>query len=656
MRRKDSSGRVALHRLLVIGTAAWIGVSGVALPAPTPRERPARIDRILLTGPHADRDVDWFVAPSGQAPRAVDRTGPARVGWQTTVAITEGAQLVGFDWSGPAEIALSLRSHDAGGWSQWTEVHPDTSAGEDQGAATPPTLGPVWVGNGVDRVQVRVAEGSPADLGLSSVTVEDPPDQPLAAQAADAAVPAPGIISRDEWGALPWNPNDNPDCTAQPAATKARYAIIHHTVNANNYSAADAYAMVRGIQQFHVYTNGWCDIAYNFLVDRFGRVFEGRAGGVDRGIIGGHARGFNTGSIGVSMLGDFSSLTPPAATEDAITRLLAWKFALHGIDAGGHVWVTSRCPESSCKYQEPAVVLLPTIVGHRDVGVTACPGGAGYPMLARLRANVAPIVLKSGPFHPLPGWTPQSGVPRVLSLDAFGGLHPGGAATSVPHDYFPWAAVARGIAGTSTRGYVVDGSGGLHAYGTAEPATGGTGWWPNADIVRGVALGPTQSSGYVLDWWGGLHPFGGAPKPTATGYWPGRDVARDIVTLPGGTSGYVLESWGGLHPFGGAPGVGDGPYWYGWDIARAVALRPDGPGGYVLDGWGGVHPFGGAPSINAPGYRYGADVFRDLVMLPGGVGYAVDADGVIWPVGNAPSVNHSLTWEGISIARGVVGG
>lgn len=651
-----SSGRGALRRLLVCGVVMWLGVSGLALPTPSSTPvRPVQTTRVSLTGATADPSVDWSVGVPGGAARPVDRRGVANVGWQTTVRLPGKGQLVGFDWSGPLDVALNLRSHSGDGWSDWIDVHPDAAAGEEGARRSRPSLGPVWIGHGVDRVQLRVEQGPLADLRLYSLDVGQPAAT-LAPTTASAAVDAPGIIPRSAWGARAWNPNNNPDCTAEPVTTRPRYAIIHHTVNDNAYTPADAYSMVRGIQDFHVNTNGWCDIAYNFLVDRFGRVFEGRAGGVDKGVIGGHARGFNTGSIGVAMLGTFSTVAPPAVTEDALVNLLAWKFALHGIDAGGKVWVTSKCPDSSCKYTEGQVVLLPTIIGHRDVGLTECPGDRGYPIVARVRSKVAPIVLKSGPFHPLPGWSPTSGAPRVLSLDAYGGLHPAGGAGSVSHDYFPWAPAARGIAGTAAAGYVVDGSGGLHPYGSSAPAIGATGWWPNSDIVRGVALGPSASSGYVLDWWGGLHPFGGAPGLLASGYWPGRDVARDIVTVSSGLGGYVLDSWGGLHAFGAAVGVTDGPYWYGWDIARAVALRPDGPGGYVLDGWGGLHPFGGAPSLAAPGYRYGADVFKDLVLLPGGVGYAVDADGVLWPVGNAPTVEHSLTWAGIGVARGVVAG
>ena len=78
--------------------------------------------------------------------------------------------------------------------------------------------------------------------------------------------------------------------------------------------------------------NGWNDIGYNFLVDRFGQVYEGRYGGIERNVIGAHAQGFNTGSVGVSVLGEYSSLAVSAQARDALERLLAWRLDLAHVD------------------------------------------------------------------------------------------------------------------------------------------------------------------------------------------------------------------------------------------------------------------------------------------------------------------------------------
>ena len=92
--------------------------------------------------------------------------------------------------------------------------------------------------------------------------------------------------------------------------------FVHHTDTPNGYTLDDVPAILRSIQTYHVRSNGWNDIGYNFLVDAYGRIFEGRAGGIDRPVIGAHTGGFNTGSVGIAVLGDgaFAPLTAPRAT------------------------------------------------------------------------------------------------------------------------------------------------------------------------------------------------------------------------------------------------------------------------------------------------------------------------------------------------------
>ncbi len=115
-------------------------------------------------------------------------------------------------------------------------------------------------------------------------------------------------------------------------APAVRFAIVHHTAGRNDYSRAEAAAIVKGIQLFHVQGNGWNDIGYNFLVDRFGTIYEGRFGGIDRNVVGAHALGFNTGSVGIALLGTYGDTKPSAAAQDAIARLIAWRLDLAHVD------------------------------------------------------------------------------------------------------------------------------------------------------------------------------------------------------------------------------------------------------------------------------------------------------------------------------------
>ncbi len=157
-----------------------------------------------------------------------------------------------------------------------------------------------------------------------------------------------------------------------------RLALVHHTVNSNTYSAAESAALVRGIYYFHTHTNGWCDIGYNFLVDRFGTVFEGRFGGIQSAVVGAHAAGFNTGSTGVALLGTFVNDPVSAAGYDGLRSLLAWKLGVHGIDPRATISFNGRN--------------LATVSGHRDVNSTECPGGRLYELLPQLRNELGNLM------------------------------------------------------------------------------------------------------------------------------------------------------------------------------------------------------------------------------------------------------------------------
>ncbi|MGH3017976.1 MAG: N-acetylmuramoyl-L-alanine amidase, partial [Gaiellaceae bacterium] len=141
-------------------------------------------------------------------------------------------------------------------------------------------------------------------------------------------------------------------------------------------------AIVRGIELYHVKANGWDDIGYNFLVDRYGQVFEGRRGGMRRNVIGAHAEGFNTGSVGVAVIGTYSAKAPTREAETALARLLAWRLDVGHVDPASSAMVTSG---GNAKARAGVAVYMRAISGHRDAGNTACPGDGLYARLGQLR-------------------------------------------------------------------------------------------------------------------------------------------------------------------------------------------------------------------------------------------------------------------------------
>jgi len=200
-----------------------------------------------------------------------------------------------------------------------------------------------------------------------------------------AATETPPIVPRLSWGA------DESIRRGPPTyAPEARFAVVHHTAGRNDYTRAEAAAIVKAIQLYHVQGNGWNDIGYNFLVDRYGTVYEGRFGGVDRNVVGAHAQGFNTGSVGVALLGTFGSTAPSRAAQDAIARLLAWRLDLAHVDPTGLLTIISGGSE---RYAAGIPVPLRAVSGHRDTGFTECPGDALYARLDSLSRTAGSLGL-----------------------------------------------------------------------------------------------------------------------------------------------------------------------------------------------------------------------------------------------------------------------
>ena len=297
-------------------------------------------------------------------------------------------QMLGVTWAAgsAADITVLARSHGRRGWSRWTalEVSPTPRAREARSGR----LGtePLWVGTS-DGYQIRVdvrrgalprglrvhlidPGSSPADSGVgTSRTVSS----------AAASTGQPQIFTRSQWGA-----DESLRDSAPRYNATIKAGFVHHTAGTNGYSETDVPKIIRGIYAYHVKGNGWSDIGYNFLVDRFGRMWEGRYGGMARPVVGAHTGGFNDDSFAVSAIGDYSNAPAPEPMTDSIARLLAWKLSLHHRDPAGTTVLTS---EGGPTARTPAgtKVTVNVISGHRDVGRTACPGNNVYSQLGAIR-------------------------------------------------------------------------------------------------------------------------------------------------------------------------------------------------------------------------------------------------------------------------------
>ena len=290
--------------------------------------------------------------------------------------------LVGLHWQGTGSVEFRTRSAP-GRWREWVQAAPEPEDRPDAGTAERARpdawrLGnPWWVGpsDGIEyRFRGRVRRARAFFVWSAPTAV------PLRTL---QKAGSPGIVPRSGWGA-----NEAIKRAAPLYTAEVRVAIVHHTAGSNGYGAAESPAIVRAIQTYHVKGNGWNDIGYNFLVDKYGQIFEGRTGGAESAIVGAQTQGFNSVSTGVACLGDFSAVAQTEAGMDALARVIGWKLSLHGIPVAGEVTVTSAGGESS-RFRTGAAVTFARISGHRDGNATACPGDVLYGQLADLRVRAA---------------------------------------------------------------------------------------------------------------------------------------------------------------------------------------------------------------------------------------------------------------------------
>jgi hypothetical protein len=291
--------------------------------------------------------------------------------------------MLGLHWRGPGRVLF--RVHGSKGWRAWREADAETTDLPDRGTDEARRmaawrLGSPWWTGAADRVQVRT-RGRVQRVRAHFVWS---PEEPMLDQSLQAAG-SPKIILRKAWGANERIRRANPGYA--PALLNA---IVHHTAGAAGSSPAQSAAIVRGIQVYHVQGNGWNDIGYNFLVDRFGQVFEGRYGGIERNVIGAHAQGFNTGSVGISVLGNYDSAALSPAAREAVSRVIAWRLDV------AHVHPLSRITSISsgnARFRKGLPVWLRAVSGHRDTGFTSCPGKSVHGQLGAIARRASAIGL-----------------------------------------------------------------------------------------------------------------------------------------------------------------------------------------------------------------------------------------------------------------------
>jgi flagellar hook assembly protein FlgD len=276
--------------------------------------------------------------------------------------------MLGLHWIGTGSVAYRTRTLH-GRWRAWHDADSDNSTGAWHDGNLD------WTGAS-SGVQYRV-RGDVRRLRSYEVWSRVLP----APTRTVASAGQPAIVSRAGWHA------EEEIVRAKPLiAPVLRLAIVHHTAGTNDYTPAQAAAIVRGIEVYHVEGNGWNDIGYNFLVDRFGTIYEGRGGGIDKNVIGAHALGFNVGTVGVALIGNFTNATPTAAQQAALVRLLAWRLDVAHIDPQSTVVYTSG---GNAKFRAGKVVTLRAISGHRDTGPSECPGNDAYALLPSISKRVA---------------------------------------------------------------------------------------------------------------------------------------------------------------------------------------------------------------------------------------------------------------------------
>jgi len=330
---------------------------------------------------------------------------------ESEVVQSVGFQTLGVTWPENAKVGDlggQVRTRTNGKWSGWVDLEPDDSAPDTGSAEAARSVrggtDPVPIGN-ADAVQLAFtanAKGGPAGLSLALVGSAEKPvsggvlgptavgsnavssvaSGGAAIQTAvySTAVQAvgPRVITRAQWGA--------PAQACKPDVAPALVgAAVHHTAGSNSYgSVAQAMQQIRNDAIYHIKGRGWCDLGYNFVVDKWGNIYEGRALSMTQAVVGAHAGGFNTGTVGVAMLGTYNA-APSAATKRSVAQIIGWRLGSYGVDPKTSMsYHTGGVAGDGARYHNQNV-RLPRVFGHGQVWLTSCPAAGGYAALPSIR-------------------------------------------------------------------------------------------------------------------------------------------------------------------------------------------------------------------------------------------------------------------------------
>ena len=363
--------------------------------------------------------------PSGKTARATH----ARVSARLTKTGTAHFGLVALTWRGDGHgLRARVRVQEQGRWGAWHDIAsaqdgPDAGSPDAQRAGSRFGTDPLLTSGTSDGVDVVVTTRNgirPSGLHVVLIdgkrTAEDSATTAATSPWSNAAwadPTAPTIVSRAGWGA------DETLASGLPQYSPTiKIGFVHHTVTASNYPQAQAAAQVRAVYAYDTLGLGISDMGYNFLVDRFGTIYEGRAGGVDKAVIGAHTAGFNENSFAVAVLGDFQHDRPSSATLSAVVTAVGsvagWKLGLFHRDPMAPVSLVSNGKYGTSRYEAGQVANIPySLIGHGDIGSTACPGKYLRTQLALIRqvarAAQAPAIWSPQFNRSAWAWAPDAG-------------------------------------------------------------------------------------------------------------------------------------------------------------------------------------------------------------------------------------------------------